>query len=243
MKNMNSKRILLADNSSEYRRSVIAFLELEGYAVVEAGSPKEAQTKLELAKFDIVLADLRMQDDEDPNDMSGLEIAKFASENGVSCIIVTAFPTVELARIALRSRGAEPYAKDLITKASGAQALLDSISLTLRNRQQPPEKADPGGLTTNLEQRLVRQNGIIVKLSKNQYTLLAELHKKDGGVSTYAELIKSIYDETLSDKQAANDKRLRNLVDRTKLKIEDQLSEHVYIEVVSGRGYRLNLKT
>src|SRR5258706_1856061 len=243
MKNVNSKKILLADNSAEYRRSVIAFLGLEGYAVEEAASPKEAQTKLESARFDLVLADLRMQDDDDPNDMSGLEIAKFASENKIPCIIVTAFSTVELARIALRSRGAEPYAKDLISKASGAQALLDSISLTLRNKEQPPGKAGPDGPVINLEQRLVRKNGIIIKLSKNQYTLLEELHKKDGGVCTYAELIKSIYDETLSDKQAANDKRLRNLVDRTKLKIQDQLSDHVYIEVVSGRGYRLNLKT
>jgi DNA-binding NtrC family response regulator len=141
----NKKRILLADNSTEYRHLVLGFLELEGYDVTEVASPEEAQKKLERGEFDLVLADLRMRDDEDANDVSGMEIAKFASESGIPCIIVTAFPTVERARMALRSHRTEPFVKDLIPKASSPQALLDSIRSALSgdpttNAPPPPRK-------------------------------------------------------------------------------------------------------
>lgn len=237
----NRTKILLADNSAEYRRSVIGFLELVDYEVVESGTLEDAQGKMETEKFHLVLADLRMRDDNDPNDMYGLEIAKFASACGIPCIIVTAFPTVELARIALRARGAEPYAQDLITKASGPQALIDSISWTLQSKTSRRDAFDNADLVIDLVKALVWKKGVPVDLSPKQYRLLAELRQKDGGVCSCVELIRAIYNEELTEKVAQNDKRLRNLVDRVKEKIEDQNSDHVYIEAVSGRGYRLNL--
>jgi two-component system KDP operon response regulator KdpE len=242
------KRVLLADNDSDYRKSLCRLLVLEGYLVEEAGTPTEALEKLAQDHFDLALADLRLQDDSDVNDISGMEVAKRASGIGIPCILVTAFPTVELARLALRSRGAESFAKDLITKASGPQALLDSISITMMNSSNHRQA---GGvqprLIIDLERKLVWKDGLLVDLSKNQYILLSELFRKNGGLCTHAELIKAIYDETVTDADAVNDRRLRNLVDRTKEKIEDSDQDsgsgpgHEYIEAVTGRGYRLTL--
>ena len=243
MKRERHNKILLTDNSSEYRHSLLGFFELEGYSVDEAETIGEAISKLEKGGIQLAIVDLRLEDDDNPDDVSGLRVAKFASENNIPCIIVTAFPTVELARIALRSHKAEPYAKDLIPKASGAQALLDSIHLTLENTTKTPNKKSANKLTIDINQKLVWKKGTIIKLSKLQYKMVEELYKKDGGVCTYAELIKSIYGETLLENSAVNDKRLRNLVDRTKEKIEDPASDHIYIEVVFGRGYRLNFPT
>jgi two-component system KDP operon response regulator KdpE len=235
-----SKRILLADNSAEYRRSVIGLLELEGYVVTEAGTPEEALEKLEMGEFDLVLADLRMRDEFDPNDLGGLEVAKFASKIGIPCIIVTAFPTVELARMALRSRGAEPLAKDLLTKASGAQALLDSIHLTLTYVEPTQRKPVEKGLFVDLERGLVLKDGLEIEVSPKQYNLLEALWCKDGGVCTYTELFKAVYGEDRSDLEKGRDTRIKKVVDRTKQKIEDENSQHPYIETEFGRGYRLN---
>jgi two-component system KDP operon response regulator KdpE len=238
-----TKRILLVDNSAEYRRSVIGFLELEDYAVAEAGTLQQAVEMLGAKEFDLVLVDLRMRDDNDPNDMSGLEIAKFASEQRIPSIIVTAFPTVELARMALRSRGAEPFAKDLITKASGAQALLDSIRLTLAYVEPVPKKPAEKGLFIDPEKRLVRKDGVEVKVSPKQYDLLAELWRKDGGICSYAELFKAVYPGESSEFEIGRVTRIKKLVDRTKQKIEDKNSQSQYIETEFGRGYRLNRKS
>jgi two-component system KDP operon response regulator KdpE len=181
-----------------------------------------------------------MRDDNDINDMSGLEIARFASERGLPCIIVTSFPTVDLARVALRAQGAAPYAQDLVTKASGPQALLDSIRLTFGYVESTPEKPVKNGLYVDLDRKLVLKDGAEIEVSIRQYKLLAELWQMDGGVCTYSELLKAVYQEDRSDLEIGKDTRIKKLVDRTKQKIEDKDSEHQYIETEFGRGYRLN---
>src|SRR6185295_122569 len=138
MNNRNRKRLLLADNRAEYRKSLRAYLELDGYDFAEAETPEEAKELLENEAFELVLADLRMRDEDDLNDWGGMEIAKFASERGIPCDIVTAFPSVELARLALRARGGEPFAQDMVTKASGPQAVLDAINPILHSRDPEP---------------------------------------------------------------------------------------------------------
>jgi DNA-binding response OmpR family regulator len=244
MINHARKRLLLADNLAQYRRSLRAYLELE-HDVAEAGTVDDAIEILKNDVFDLVLADLRMRDDDDPDDWGGMEIARFASQLGIPCIIVTAFPSVELARLALRTRGGEPYAQDLVTKASGAQAVMDAIYPILQGHSLGPEGDDGAignGLSLDTNRQLVWKNGQLLKLSTKQYVLLETLHKKDGGLCSCAELILAIYGEELPEKVAKNDGRLRNLVDRTKAKIEDPGSGHEYLEIVPGRGYRLNLK-
>ena len=147
MNDRPKKRILLADNSTAYQRSVLRFLELEGYNVAVVSSQQDAFEKLETEKIDLVLADLRMRDDQDANDVSGLAIAQFASERGIPCIIVTAFPTVDLARAALRARREESFVKELIPKASGPHALLDSIRALVGDpttQAPPPEEKKKG---------------------------------------------------------------------------------------------------
>ena len=255
MNHRNGKRILLADNSVGYRRSVVGLLKLDGYFVVEASTPEEAMDMIAGGQFDLVLADLRMRDEDDANDVDGLEIAKFASERGIPCIIITGFPTVELARIALRARGREPIAWDMIPKASGPQALLDSIGPVFEladaklagdpTTQAPPPKDEPktkGPLVIDLKRKLIWKDGVLLRLPPKQYTLLEELFKKDGGVCSYTELLWAIYGEQIVGKAAQNEGRLRNLVDRTNDNVKDEDSDHEYIEAVPGRGFRLNLE-
>ena len=240
MNERNKKRILLADNSTEYRRSVRGILELEGYIVEEATTPKYAQDKIRSAQFDLALVEVRLRDEDDVDDLSGLELAKSASEHGIPSIIVTAYPSVESARTALQSLGVESLAKDLISKASGPEALLDSIRRTLQVREDLFRSSEVRGLFIDREKQLVWINGKLINLSPKQYLLLEELYKKPGGVSTYAELIRAIYGEDVPIKDAFYDKRLRNLVARTKAKIEEVDSPHQYLESIAGLGFRLN---
>jgi CheY-like chemotaxis protein len=143
MSSVERNRLLVVDNSLEYRRSVRDFLELKGYSTAEAGTAKEALEKLELEDFDLVLTGLRLVDDTDIEDMSGLEVSKFAAHCEVPCILVTSFPSGESARMVLRAIGGTPPIVDLILKASGPQALLDSIQRALRHDDAGPTKTIP----------------------------------------------------------------------------------------------------
>jgi hypothetical protein len=69
--------------------------------------------------------DLRLVDDEDVNDMSGLEVAKFANAQTIPCVLITAFPTVRVARAALSTHYADvPLAIELIPKIEGPESIL-----------------------------------------------------------------------------------------------------------------------
>jgi DNA-binding response OmpR family regulator len=235
------KRILLADNSTEYRHSLRDFLEMKGFSVGEVSTLNSALEILQTDQFDLVIIDIRMRDDNDPGDMSGLEIAKFASERNIPAIIVTAFPTVEMARLALRSRGAEPFARDLISKSSSPQTLLNSIKGVLEHRHRSSQSTEVLTPFIDQETQTVWFSGKIINLTRNQYVLLERLYKKAGGVVSSQELIEAIYGEELEEKVASNDRRLRNLIERTKNIIGDINTSHQYLEVIPGRGYRLNL--
>ncbi|CAG1010504.1 Transcriptional regulatory protein SrrA [Anaerolineae bacterium] len=238
MKNQTRAILLLADNDADYRRTLRRLLELEDYQVEEAASPQEAVEKLGQLKVDLALLDLRMANHDDAYDISGLEVAKKAMEMDTHCIILTAYPSEETMRMALRSRGAEPLACDYVYKKSGPQAVLDTIQAVLRGsrKEEQPPFSD---LMIDLERGLVSYKGEPVNLSRQQYALLAYLHRKDGAVCSPEELIKAIYDEDVSAERASADKRLERLVERLREKIEEDPSEPRRLLKVFGRGYRL----
>lgn len=247
MDSRTKQRLLLVDNNPGYRHSLLDLLELEGYTVSEAGTAGEAQERLGNGPFDLALVDVRMRNDDDTGDFTGLEIARRASAIGIPCIIVTSYATVEIARMSLRARGAKPFAEDLVTKASGPEALLDAIRLILSRRQSRPSKKPNGGLAIDTEMRVVTKNGKKVKLSGKQYDLLEALYLEKGRLCKSAQLIEAVYHEKVSDTDAQNDRRFKNLIDRLKDKIEAKPGKkngkrHEYIEAEYGQGYRLNLK-
>ena len=236
---MNSRdviHLLLADNSQSYRRSLRVLLELEDYAVDEASNPDEVRTLLENTHPDLAILDLRMCDDNDANDMSGLEVAKYAAEFNVPCIILTAFPSTEVVRLALRSRGGKSLAVDFVTKSGEPQAVIDAIAGIVRRSHPLPIVAE---LEVDPARQVVRKKGEALALSRYQYNLLAYLYEQQGAVCPADKLIQVVYGEKVSPNEASADKRFERLIARLREKIEDDPSNPVYLLTVPGRGYRL----
>ena len=229
---MRQYGLLLADNRSDYRHSLRILLDLEGYLVQEADSVEQALEQLHTSRPDLVLADLRLTTDENEYDISGLVVAQRAADMRVPCIIITAFPSVETTRQALRSRGVEPLAADYVPKANGPQAVLDAIIAVLGH----PPAAD---LEIDLERRLVRYKGESLDLSQQQYDLLAYLYAQDERVCRPAELLEAVYGENVPDGQASADKRLERLAERLRIKIEEDPSNPRHLIKEPRRGYRL----
>ena len=233
-----TKNLLLADNDPDYRHSLRALLELENWQVEDAESVQQALDKLGVVQPDLILADLRLSNDKDDYDISGLEVAKKAAEKHIPCIIISAFPSAEATRLALRRRGNMPLADDFVPKAAGPQAILDAINIVLNNSNRLSEKTSPE-LKIDLEQKLVWYKGKILDISKYQYTLLAYLARKGGAVCDPEELIKEIYrGETFAD-QVGLDRRLEHLVERLQEKLEEDPSTPRHLIKVPRRGFRL----
>jgi DNA-binding response OmpR family regulator len=240
---MSKTTILIADDNADYRASLRELLELDEYTVHEAATLKEAKDKLESGAYGLVLADLRFTDHDEDKDFSGLMVAEWAADNGIPCIVVTAFATVEAARLALRSQGADPLAQDLIPKQDGPRAVLQQVQLVLARQEEEtagePQADASFALRVDLRRKLVYLKGEPLGLSRLQYDLVAYMYAREGAVCSSQELVEAVYGERLTIEQANLDRRLERLVERVREKIEDNPHQPRRLIRVHGRGYRL----
>ncbi|MDZ7363573.1 MAG: response regulator [candidate division KSB1 bacterium] len=131
---MKKHKLLLADNDAEFLHTRKEILEAESYDVVSASSPEEAKALLQDQTVDLAIVDLRLRDDKDEADISGLALIKSAAPH-VPKILMTAYPTVEMARRALKRDVDDiPAAVDLVAKQEGVEVLLRAVSQAMKNR-------------------------------------------------------------------------------------------------------------
>lgn len=124
---MAKATILFADNDFDFGRARVETLEAEGYRVLLATNPTETRRLLEQDGIDLAILDIRLRDDDDRKDTSGLTIAKEIAPS-VPKIILTDFPSVKAVREALKPQsGGLPPAIDFLDKEDGLEAMIASV--------------------------------------------------------------------------------------------------------------------
>lgn len=132
---MNGEVILFADNDPRFLKVRKEFLEKEGFQVIPATDPIETKRILEEGRVELAILDIRLIDDTDGRDISGLTLAKETARS-VPKIILTGFPTWEAVRDALGTDlDGLPPAVDFISKEEGPEAMLRAVDLTLHRPQ------------------------------------------------------------------------------------------------------------
>ena len=128
---MARTKILLVDNDPDFLETRREFLEKEGYEVIPASSPRKAMKALELGGIDLAILDIRLLNDDDEKDISGLELAKIVGRS-TPVIMLTAYPAIDYARQALEPQAdGVRIAQGFIAKMDGPIALLTTIRKTL----------------------------------------------------------------------------------------------------------------
>ncbi|HLF73850.1 MAG TPA: DNA-binding response regulator [Anaerolineales bacterium] len=118
-------KILFADNDVFFLNTRSEFLERAGYDVLKAPTLSEAEWLLKNANIHLAILDIRMQDDDDEHDKSGLVLAQQAAYRSIPKIILTDHAYYEAVREALREQpGRFKPAIDVIKKDAGPEALL-----------------------------------------------------------------------------------------------------------------------
>lgn len=132
---MSKGVILFADNNPRFLKVRKEFLEKEGYQVIPAADPAEARRILEQKQVDLAILNIRLVDDTDQKDISGLTLAKETARS-VPKIMLTGFPTWKAVREALGpDLDGVPAAVDFVSKAEGPEAMVQAVDLTLRRPQ------------------------------------------------------------------------------------------------------------
>lgn len=127
------KKILLVDNDLHYLESTGDYLESVGYQVLRAASLERARQLLDYTWVHVAIIDLRLGNDNDERDRSGLDLAKDSAYQVVPKIILTRYPSFDAVREALGPalRGIPPAVDFIDKRNTHPQALPDAIERAL----------------------------------------------------------------------------------------------------------------
>jgi len=133
---MSKGTILFADNDPDFLQARAEFLQEEGYRVIQAANPTEARRLLEQGRIHLAILDVRLVDEDDEKDTSGLILTREVARS-VPKIVLTDFPTYEAVREVLGSAtDGLPPAVDFLDKKEGSEKLLTAVRRVFGSRTQ-----------------------------------------------------------------------------------------------------------
>jgi CheY-like chemotaxis protein len=100
---MKRETLLLVDNDKDFLDSRADILMKEGYQVFKASAINEAEKLLRENYIRLAIIDVRMKDDKDEKDFTGLDITKNSEFAGVPKIMLSNYPSYDAAKKVLGS--------------------------------------------------------------------------------------------------------------------------------------------
>ena len=127
--------VLVADNDPISLRRMSDIVQDKGFSVLRAINPSQAKAIIGSHRADVAVIDLRLEDDTDEHDLTGLEVAEKTDEM-IPKIIVSRFESKAVLTDALKINiKGSPTIVDFVRKTEIATSLIPAIENTVRIRQ------------------------------------------------------------------------------------------------------------
>lgn len=121
-------RILFVDNDPNFLSVRSEFLR-QDYDIVEAHTLEEAKQQLQDNWIHLAILDIRILNDDDESDLSGLILAKNANFRTIPKIMLTGFPSYAYVREVMRfDQHGIPSAVDFLSKQEGPEAMIQTVN-------------------------------------------------------------------------------------------------------------------
>jgi two-component system, response regulator, stage 0 sporulation protein F len=125
-----SPTILVVDNNQGYRETLMDLLEQAGYEVLPAANELEAESIVSRQLPNLAIVDIRLHDDDDPHDRSGLRlIRRFPPE--LPAMILTAHADFKAIQAAYDSAPDAPKPVGYVLKEDGDDAIRGKVRAIL----------------------------------------------------------------------------------------------------------------
>jgi len=219
--------VLVVDDETPLRDLIRAYLERDGYTVVEASTGKEALSAAALHNPDIIVLDLMIPE------IDGTEVCRRIRASSDVYIIMLTAKADEVDRVV----GLEVGADDYLTKPFSPRELVARVRALLRRPRAQVGVARVlrfGDLTIDVDGHEVRVGNDVITLTATEYRLIALLASTPGRMYSRAQLLEHVWgssyygDDRVVDVHIANARR----------KIQENSTEQPFIETVRGAGYR-----
>ena len=215
--------ILIIDDDDRIRTLLSRYLTKQGYRASAASGAKEARSKMQGLKYDLLIIDIMMPGED------GLSLTRSLREHhDVPIILLTALGEADQRITGLRS-GADDY----LPKPFEPEELLLRIDNIFHRtgKKLTTDKVVFGPYAYDLNKGILRKNGKQMKLTTGEQTLLSLLAGQAGAVVSRYILSENI--------NAQSERAVDVQMTRLRRKLEDDTSEPQFLLTVRGEGYRL----
>jgi DNA-binding response OmpR family regulator len=224
------KKILVVEDEEKIRNVVKSFLESKDFIVITAEDGKRALELFDRENISLVLLDLMLPE------LSGQEVClELRKKSRVPIIMLTA-RSDEADMLTGLGIGADDY----ITKPFSLKALYARMEAVLRRSsddimtymtRRSYQKED---LVVDFESHVIMKQSEEVKLTPNEFKILATLAKHPNKVFTRDELIAAALGQEFEGFDRTIDSHIKNL----RQKIETDPRNPVYVKTIHGVGYK-----
>jgi len=216
-------RILVADDESSQRRLLRAYLDKEGYAVVEADNGNDALAVIRAGDVDVALVDVMMPG------LDGFEVVRRARAVSEIPIILLTARGEEVNRVA----GLELGADDYVVKPFSAPEVVARVRTQLRRLRgsQAQGRMRAGRVELDSVARRCTVDGTEVELTRRQFDLLATLLESPGRAFTREQLLDRVWESQFVSAKT---------VDVHVAALRRLLGDAISISALRGVGYRLD---
>ncbi len=215
---MNEKIFLLEDDIF-LRDGLCELLENAEYAVVSAGTIKEAEEAVKSSAFSLLILDVMLPDG------SGFDFCQRLRDMGVSTPILFLTACDDEIQIV---RGLDSGADDYVTKPFKLLELLSRVRALIRRNTVSTFTSREIMVDTN--NMTVKKNGEVIFVTKTEFQILSCLIRNSSVIITRATLLQNIWDDN------------GNFIDDNTLSVHmSRLREKIgaeHITTVRGVGYR-----
>jgi len=215
--------ILVVDDDERIRELVKKYLNQNNYLVTTASSSEDAQKKVELIKFDIIILDIMMPG------RSGLEFTQ-TNKNKINTPILLLTAKRESYE---RIEGLEVGADDYLPKPFEPKELLLRIKniLSKTKLKKIKKKIEFGNIKIDLNKLFILKKSKEFKINSTEKIILEKMINSPGQIFSREEIGKIINLE--------KERSIDVIITRLRKKIEENPKNPKYLQTIRGEGYVL----
>jgi len=221
--NKNIFHILVVDDDDRIRDLVKQYLEEKNFLVTTATDAFDAEKKLDIIKFDILILDIMMPG------KSGLTLTQeIKMKDSTPIILLTAKGEADD-----RIHGLEIGADDYLGKPFEPKELLLRIKNILNKTKKPifPDEIYIGSVLINLKKSQIKTNNKTIKINPQEKKILEKMLEIPGKIFSRDDIAKII--------NISKERSIDVVITRLRQKIESNPKNPKYLQTIRGSGYAL----
>lgn len=230
----SARPILVVDDDAKIVRLVRAYLERDGYRVIEAGDGRAALAAVAREDPALIVLDLMLPE------IDGLDVVRAIRRTADTPIIILSARGTTADRITGLGSGADDYLPKPFSPAELVVRVARVLSRSDPAREPPGLGTSRpvlrhGSLVVDRDRHTVELEGRQVGLTAIEFRLLVALLEADGRVLTRDQLLDAVYG---LDGEAVLERTVDVHIGRLRDKLADTAAEPRFVATVRGVGYR-----